>query len=170
MSDFKKIEIFDSTLRDGSQGEGISFSVQDKLKIAAILDEFGVTYIEAGNPGSNPKELRFFEELKKVEFKNAKLCAFGSTARSGKPVSEDTNIIALLSANTPAVAIFGKTWDLHVTEILHISFEENKKIVKDTLAYLKEQGKEVIFDAEHFYDGYKNNSAYAMEVLAAPPA
>ncbi len=165
MSDFKKIEIFDSTLRDGSQGEGISFSVQDKLKIAAILDEFGVTYIEAGNPGSNPKELRFFEELKNVEFKNAKLCAFGSTARAGKPVCEDANIIALLSANTPAVAIFGKTWDLHVTEILHISLEDNKKIVKDTLAYLKNQGKEVIFDAEHFFDGYKNNSAYAMEVL-----
>lgn len=163
----KKAEIFDSTLRDGSQGEGISFSVQDKLKIAGILDEFGVTYIEAGNPGSNPKELRFFEELKKITVKNAKICAFGSTARAGTDPKDDANIMALLSAETPAVAIFGKTWDLHVTEILRISLEENRKIVKDTLSYLKEQGKEVIFDAEHFFDGYKNNSDYAMSVLTS---
>lgn len=167
MSAKSSIEIFDSTLRDGSQGEGISFSVQDKLKIAGILDSFGVTYIEAGNPGSNPKELRFFEELKKVSLNNAKVCAFGSTARAGKPVGEDSNIAALLSADTPAVAIFGKTWDLHVTKILRISLEDNLKIIKDTIAYLKDKGKEVIFDAEHFFDGYKRNSDYAVKALNA---
>lgn len=163
----RKIEIFDSTLRDGSQGEGISFSVQDKLNIVKKLDEFGVTYIEAGNPGSNPKDLRFFEALKDVSLKQAKICAFGSTARSNIPVEEDKNLISLLSAETPCVSVFGKSWDLHVTEILKISLEENLRIVTETLAYLKSRGKEVIFDAEHFFDGYKANPEYAMQVLGA---
>lgn len=163
----RKIEIFDSTLRDGSQGEGISFSVQDKLNIVKKLDEFGVTYIEAGNPGSNPKDLRFFEALKDVSLKQAKICAFGSTARSNIPVEEDKNLISLLSAETPCVSVFGKSWDLHVTEILKISLEENLRIVTETLAYLKSKGKEVIFDAEHFFDGYKANPEYTMKVLGA---
>lgn len=166
MGELKKtIEIFDSTLRDGAQGEGISFSVQDKLNIVKILDDFGVTYIEAGNPGSNPKDINFFEKLKEVKLKHAKLCAFGSTARSNTKVHEDKNIINLIEADTPVVAIFGKTWDLHVEKILKISLEENLRIVGETILYLKQQGKEVIFDAEHFFDGYKHNSQYAIEVL-----
>ena len=112
-----------------------------------------MTYIEAGNPGSNPKDLRFFEALKDVSLKQAKICAFGSTARSNIPVEEDKNLISLLSAETPCVSVFGKSWDLHVTEILKISLEENLRIVTETLAYLKSKGKEVIFDAEHFFDG-----------------
>lgn len=160
-----KIELFDSTLRDGSQGEGISFSVQDKLNIVKALDDFGITYIEAGNPGSNPKDLLFFEELKNVTLKNAKICAFGSTVRSGTDPKDDKNIQSLLSAGTEAVAIFGKSWDLHATEILGISLEANLKIVEDTIKYLKSVGKEVIFDAEHFFDGYKHNPDYALDVI-----
>ena len=156
----------DSTLRDGSQGEGISFSVQDKLNIVKALDEFGVIYIEAGNPVSNPKESLFFEELKKVKLKNAKVCAFGSTVRKGSDVAEDKGIKSLLNTETPAVSIFGKAWDMHVTEILNISLEDNLEIVFNTINYLVGVGKEVIFDAEHFFDGYKANSAYAMEVLS----
>lgn len=163
----KKIEIFDSTLRDGAQGEGISFSVQDKLNIVKALDSFGVSYIEAGNPGSNPKDLKFFEAVKDIKLENAKLCAFGSTARSNAPVSDDANVQSMLEADTPAVAVFGKSWNLHVTEILKISLEENLRIVKETVAYLKSYGKEVIFDAEHFFDGYKNAPEYAMKVLSA---
>lgn len=163
----KKIEIFDSTLRDGSQGEGISFSVQDKLKIVKILDDFGVTYIEAGNPGSNPKELEFFKEIKNLKLKNAKLVAFGSTKRNGVLPENDKNIKSILFADTPVVAIFGKSWDLHVKKILKISLEDNLKIIKSTISYLKGQGKTVVFDAEHFFDGYKNNEEYAMKVLSA---
>jgi 2-isopropylmalate synthase len=163
----KQIEIFDSTLRDGAQGEGISFSVQDKLNIVKALDRFGITYIEAGNPGSNPKDLSFFEQVKSITLKNAKLCAFGSTARAGIPVQQDKNVQSLLSADTPTISIFGKSWDLHVTEILKISLEENLKIVRDTISYLKSKGKELIFDAEHFFDGYKENPEYALSVLNA---
>ena len=161
----KYTEIYDSTLRDGSQGEGISFSVSDKIKIVKALDEFGIDYIEAGNPGSNPKDLLFFEEMRKIKLSHAKLCAFGSTRRYNEETSEDSNIKSLLSANTPVCAIFGKSWDLHVTEILKISLEDNLEIVFDTVSYLKSLGKEVVFDAEHFFDGYKNNADYAMKVL-----
>lgn len=161
----KKIEIFDSSLRDGSQGEGISFSVQDKLNIVKTLDNFGVSYIEAGNPVSNPKDMAFFKEVKNIKLKNSKLCAFGSTIRKGNSVENDENLQSLLSAETPVVAIFGKTWDLHVTHILKITLEDNLKIVFDTISYLKSKNKEVVFDAEHFFDGYKNNPTYALEVL-----
>lgn len=161
----KYTEIYDSTLRDGSQGEGISFSVSDKIKIVKALDEFGIDYIEAGNPGSNPKDLLFFEEMRKIKLDHAKLCAFGSTRRYNVETSEDANIKSLLSANTPVCAIFGKSWDLHVTEILKISLKDNLEIVFDTVSYLKSLGKEVVFDAEHFFDGYKNNADYAMRVL-----
>ncbi len=161
----KKIEIFDSTLRDGAQSEGISFSVQDKLNIISALDGFGVSYIEAGNPGSNPKDIEFFERASKIELKNAKLCAFGSTRRKNLKVEEDDNVLSLLKANTSAVAIFGKSWDLHIHEILNVSLDENLKLVSDTLSFFKAKGKEVIFDAEHFFDGYKANPDYALEVL-----
>ncbi len=161
----RRIEIYDSTLRDGSQGEGISFSVSDKLKIVKALDEFGVDCIEAGNPGSNPKDLQFFEEVKKLRLRRARLCAFGSTRRSNVRVEDDANIKSLLSADTPVCAIFGKAWDLHVTEILKIPLESNLEMVFDTISYLKGLNKEVVFDAEHFFDGYKNNPEYAMRVL-----
>ena len=161
----KKIEIFDSTLRDGAQGEGISYSVQDKLNIVKALDEFGVSYIEAGNPGSNQKELSFFKELKNIKLKNSKVCAFGSTIRKGNSIENDANLQSLLKADTPVVAIFGKSWDLHVTSVLKISLEDNLKIVFDTVNYLKKCEKEVIFDAEHFFDGYKANPDYAIKVL-----
>jgi 2-isopropylmalate synthase len=161
----KRIEIFDSTLRDGAQSEGISFSVQDKLNIISALDDFGVKYIEAGNPGSNPKDIEFFEKASKIQLKNATLCAFGSTRRKNLKVEEDENVVSLLKADTKAVAIFGKVWDLHIKDILNASLEENLQLVSDTINFFKQKGKEVIFDAEHFFDGYKANAEYAVKVL-----
>jgi len=161
------VAIFDSTLRDGAQGEGISFSVEDKLKIVKILDQLGVSYIEAGNPGSNVKDLEFFKKMQSVELKSAKLTAFGSTRRKGIKVEDDDNVKALLTAKSPAVAIFGKTWDFHVTDIIRTTLEENLEMIKDTVRFFKEHGKEVIFDAEHFYDGYKANPEYALKALSA---
>ena len=163
----KRIEIFDSTLRDGAQGEGISFSVNDKLQIVKALDSFGVDFIEAGNPGSNPKDLEFFRRAAELKLKNAKLCAFGSTRRKNITPEQDSNIQSLLQANTEVVAIFGKSWDLHVTEILKATLEENIDIVESTVRFLVSKGKRVIFDAEHFFDGYKANSEYAIRVLEA---
>ena len=160
-----KLEIFDSTLRDGAQGEGVSFSVADKLSIIRALDDFGVTYIEAGNPGSNPKDIEFFARAGELKLNNARICAFGSTRRKNLKVEEDANVLSLLSANTPAVAIFGKTWDLHVREILGATLEENLELVYDTLKFFKDEGKEVIFDSEHFFDGCKANREYAFSVL-----
>ncbi|NLJ40494.1 MAG: citramalate synthase [Clostridiales bacterium] len=162
-----KIFIFDTTLRDGSQAEGISFTVNDKLRIARRLDELGIDFIEAGNPGSNPKDLEFFDRIKKKPLKHAKLTAFGSTRRPGIKAEDDTNVKALLMADTPAVAIFGKSWDFHVTEIIRTSLEENLNMIYDTLSFLRGQNKEVVFDAEHFYDGYKANKEYAMAALKA---
>ena len=163
----KKIAILDSTLRDGAQAEGISFSVSDKIKIVKALDELGVTYIEAGNPGSNPKDMEFFAQAANMQLTQAKLCAFGSTCRVGTPPQEDANIRSLLDAGTPAVSVFGKTWDLHVADILKTTLEKNLEIISDTIAYLKENGKEVIFDAEHFFDGYRANRAYALACVDA---
>jgi 2-isopropylmalate synthase/homocitrate synthase family protein len=163
----RKIAIFDSMLRDGAQAEGISFSVKDKLKIVKALDTFGVGYIEAGNPASNPKDLEFFEEVKKIKLGNSKLVAFGSTRRPDITAAVDKNLQSLLSAETPAVAVFGKCWDFHVTEIIHTTPEENLAMISETVAFLKENGKEVIFDAEHFFDGFKANPLYAMAALAA---
>ena len=142
----KKVDILDSTLRDGAQAEGISFSVADKLKIVKALDELGVAYIEAGNPGSNPKDIEFFEKIRTVKLKNSKLAAFGSTRRRGIKVEEDNNIQSLIGAGTPAVVIFGKAWDFHVTEIIKTSLEENLEMVKETIEYFKNRGKEVIFE------------------------
>jgi 2-isopropylmalate synthase len=163
----KKIDIFDSTLRDGSQGEGIAFSVADKIGIVKVLDNIGVAYIEAGNPGSNPKDLEFFELVKKTKLETSKLCAFGSTRRCNIKVQEDTNVMNLLTADTPVVAIFGKSWDLHVTKVLKTTLEENLAMIKETVAFFKENGKEVIFDAEHFFDGCKANEEYAFLTLNA---
>ncbi len=161
----EKVTIFDSTLRDGAQAEGVSFSVEDKIKIVKAIDKLGCAYIEAGNPGSNPKDLEFFERLKSIELKNAKIAAFGSTRRRGISPSEDGNVQALLRAGTQTAAVFGKSWDFHVTDIINATLRENLEMIYDTIAYLKEQGMEVVFDAEHFYDGYKNNPSYALKTL-----
>lgn len=160
-----KLEIFDSTLRDGAQSESVSFSVQDKLNIVRALDDFGVDYIEAGNPGSNPKDIEFFEKAKSIELKNSVLCAFGSTRRKGVAVEKDENVLSLLKAETKAIAIFGKCWDLHIKKILKVSFEENLELVYDTVSFMKSKGKAVVFDGEHFFDGYKANPEYALKVL-----
>jgi len=160
-----KVYIFDSTLRDGAQAQGISFSVKDKLKITKKLDELGVSYIEAGNPGSNPKDAEFFEKVKEVKLNNSKLCAFGSTRKADTKVEEDSNLKALLSSGVDVICIFGKAWDFHVTEIIKTTLEENLAMIKDSIEYLKKLNKEVIFDAEHFFDGYKNNPQYALNVL-----
>lgn len=163
----KKIFIYDSTLRDGAQAQGISFSVEDKIRLVKRLDKLGVNYIEAGNPGSNPKDLEFFERIKTMNFKNAKVIAFGSTRRVSIAVEEDANVNSLLRADTPAVAIFGKSWDFHVTDILKTTLEENLKMIYDTVSFFKSKNKEVVFDAEHFFDGYKSNPEYAMKALKA---
>ncbi len=160
-----KVVAYDSTLRDGAQAQGVSFSVEDKLKIIERLDELGIGYIEAGNPGSNPKDLEFFARVGELKLKNAKIIAFGSTCKVGVAAGEDRNVQSLLQANTAAVAIFGKSWDYQVTDILRTSLEENLRMIGSTIRYLKEQGKEVVFDAEHFFDGYKANADYAMRTL-----
>jgi 2-isopropylmalate synthase len=161
------LEIFDTTLRDGAQTEGISFSVHDKLEIAKTLDAFGIRYIEAGNPGSNPKDMEFFAAASRLELTHAKLVAFGSTRRKGISVECDTNVQSLLAANTPCVSIFGKSWDLHVTDVLSTTLDENLQSIRETIRFFKEKGKEVFFDAEHFFDGWRNNRGYALQVLHA---
>lgn len=161
------IQIFDSSLRDGAQGENISFTNQDKLSIIKKLDKLGITYIEAGNPFSNPKDAEFFKEVKLLDLKYAKLVAFGSTRRKGIKVEEDKNIQALLNADTESVSIFGKSSVEHVKEILNTTVDENLNMIYETVHFFKEQGKEVIFDAEHFFDGYKSNPIYAMRTIKA---
>lgn len=157
----RAVAIYDTTLRDGSQGEGISFSVEDKVRIARRLDAFGVDYIEGGWPGSNPKDIEFFERMKLVPLANARLAAFGSTRRPNRTANEDPMIAQLLNAETPVVTFVGKSWDFHVTEALRLPLEENLAMIADTTSFLKKHGKEVIYDAEHFFDGYKRNPEYA---------
>src|ERR1043166_8722978 len=159
------IEIYDTTLRDGSQGEGINFSVADKLRIAERLDVFGVHYIEGGWPGSNPKDIEFFHQAKRKQFRNAKLAAFGSTRRKNMPVEGDEQVLLLLAAQTPVVTVYGKSWMLHVREVLTTTPEENLAMIRDTVRFLKHSGKEVIYDAEHAFDGYKDNPEYALATM-----
>ncbi|MBI5399870.1 citramalate synthase [Candidatus Saganbacteria bacterium] len=161
------VKLFDTTLRDGAQTEGISFSLEDKLKITKLLDELGVHYIEGGWPGSNPKDIEFFKAIKNVPLKTAKIVAFSSTRRVGIKVADDKNIATLLKAETPVVSIFGKCWNFHVTDALKTTLEENLAMIKDTIAFAKAAGREVIFDAEHFFDGYKANPQYALQCLKA---
>ncbi len=163
----RKVLLYDTTLRDGAQAEGISFSVQDKLRIARRLDEFGIHYIEGGWPGSNPKDIKFFAKVRKIPFKKAKITAFASTRKAGTKVWEDPNIKALLKARTKVVTIFGKSWDLHVRDVLKTSLKENLRMIRDTVRYLKSKGLEVIYDAEHFFDGYKDNPDYSLKTLKA---
>ena len=161
------VNILDSTLRDGSQGEGISFSVQDKLHIVQALDELGVKYIEAGNPGSNPKDLEFFEEAKKLKLQNSQIVAFGATRRKGITCEEDSNLQSLLYAGTETVVIFGKSWDFQVTDILKATLEENLAMIKETVEYLVANNRKVIYDAEHFFDAWFANPDYTMKTLKA---
>ncbi|MDT8718716.1 citramalate synthase [Clostridium sp. 19966] len=166
----KQVYIYDTTLRDGAQAEGISFTLEDKIKICKLLDDFGVDYIEAGNPGSNPKDIEFFNSIYKLKLKNAKLVAFGSTRKPYSKVEDDKGLKAILNANTATVAIFGKSWDMHVFEILRTDCDENLKMIRDTIKYLKDNEKEVVFDAEHFFDGFKANKEYAISTLKAAEA
>ncbi|MCD6340129.1 MAG: citramalate synthase, partial [Verrucomicrobia bacterium] len=163
----RKIEIYDTTLRDGSQGEGVNFSVADKLRIAERLDSFGVDYIEGGWPGSNPRDIAFFEEAKKRRWRLAKLAAFGSTRRKGVPVEEDPQVRLLAEAETPVVTIFGKTWPLHVRHVLRASAEENLAMIRDTTRFLKDRGRFVVYDAEHAIDGYFDDPEYAVATWKA---
>ena len=163
----KKVFIYDALLRDGAQGEGVSFSSTDKVFLARKLDEFGVDYIEGGWPGSNPKDIEFFNLIKNEKLKHAKIAAFGSTRHAKNKAEEDPNLLKLIEADTPVVTIFGKSWILHVRDALRVDPETNLAMVKDSIAFLKSHGKEVIFDAEHFFDGYKDDPYYAMTVLAA---
>ena len=155
------IEIYDTTLRDGTQGEGVTFSVADKLRIAERLDAFGVHYIEGGWPGSNPRDIEFFEQARHRTFRRARLAAFGSTRRKDVRVDQDDQVRLLLDAETPVVTIFGKTWLLHVLEVLQTSPDENLAMIEDTVRHLKAHGKFVVYDAEHAFDGYKDNPEYA---------
>ncbi len=163
----RHIEILDSTLRDGAQGGNINFSLGDKINILRLLDEFGVDFIEAGNPSSNPKDSEFFEKAKDIKLKNSKLVAFGSTRKKDTPVNEDKSVLSLLSAGTEYVSIFGKSWDMHVSEIIRTSLDENLSMIFDTVKFFSDKGIYVLFDAEHFFDGYKENPDYALKTLKA---
>jgi len=163
----RKIILYDTTLRDGTQGEQVNLSAEDKLRIAQKLDAFGIQYIEGGWPGSNPKDARFFEMARKITFHNTRLTAFGSTRRAQTRSEDDRNIMALLKTEVETVTVFGKSWDLHASQILGVSLDENVAMIENTVAYLKKQGREVIYDGEHFFDGYKNNPAYAQKTLDA---
>ncbi|MCP4682029.1 MAG: citramalate synthase, partial [Desulfobacterales bacterium] len=161
----RQIILYDTTLRDGTQGENINLSAEDKLRITRKLDGIGIHYIEGGWPGSNPKDMRFFEMLQKSSLDSARLTAFGSTRRARSLPKDDESLRALLKTKTDTLTIFGKSWDLHASQILKVSLDENLVMINDTVAYLKNQGREVIYDAEHFFDGFKHNRAYALETL-----
>lgn len=163
----EKVELYDTTLRDGAQTQGISFSVSDKMRIVEKLDDLGMHYIEGGWPGANPKDIEFFKKAKNLKLKNSRLAAFGSTRRANADVTKDATIKGLLQSGTDVVTIFGKCWDLHVKEVLRTTLEENLKMVEDSVKYLKSKGKFTIFDAEHFFDGYAENPEYALKVLAS---
>ncbi|HUG37438.1 MAG TPA: citramalate synthase [Candidatus Limnocylindrales bacterium] len=166
----REIKLYDTTLRDGTQGEGVSFSMEDKVRIAQRLDALGVHYIEGGWPGSNPKDLRFFKRVQDAVFKTARISAFGATRRPGVRPPEDTNLQALVEAGSPVVTIFGKSWDFHVTAALATTLDENLAMIGDSVAFLLKHFEEVIYDAEHFFDGFKRNREYAIRTLLAAEA
>jgi len=163
----QKVELYDTTLRDGAQAEGISFSVTDKVRIAEKLDEVGIHYIEGGWPGANPKDITFFKKLSKLKLRNSKIVAFGSTRYPNTTVSKDKVMKGLLDSDTEVITLFGKCWDLHVRDVLKTTLEENLRMIEDSVKYLKSKGKSVLFDAEHFFDGYKQNPKYAVSALEA---
>jgi 2-isopropylmalate synthase len=161
-----QIHLFDTTLRDGTQSEGLSLSVEDKLKIARLLDGFGIQYIEGGYPGSNPKDIEFFRRARgELRCKQARLTAFGSTRKAGVAPAADTNLRALVEAGTPTVCIYGKSWPLHVEHVLATTLQENLAMIGDSVRFLRGEGKEVIYDAEHFFDGFRADRAYALDTL-----
>jgi 2-isopropylmalate synthase len=161
------VEIYDTTLRDGAQGEGLAYSVDDKLKIAKCLDDLGVTYIEGGWPGANPKDVEFFDRAKSLNLKHSKLVAFGSTRRANRAAAEDSIVQGLLAAGTSIITIFGKSWDFHVDVAIKTSREENIRMIADTIEHLRSHNKRVLYDAEHFFDGYRANAEYALSTLHA---
>src|SRR3954469_15583593 len=161
------VQLFDTTLRDGTQSEGLSLSVEDKLKIARLLDGFGIHFIEGGYPGSNPKDVEFFQRAKSLALKHAKLTAFGMTRKAGGKADADPVLRALIEAQTPVVCIVGKSWTLHVTEVLGTTLQENLAMIGDSVALLKSHGKEVVYDAEHFFDGFRADPAYALAAIKA---
>jgi 2-isopropylmalate synthase len=163
----KPVFLYDTTLRDGTQGEGFQLSVLDKLRIAEQLDAFGIDTIEGGWPGSNPKDVAFFREAKKLRFKHSKLAAFGSTRRAKVAVQDDPQVALLLESEAPVVTIFGKSWEMQVTEVLRTTVEENRAMIRDTVAHLVRHGREVVYDAEHFFDGYKDSPDHALATLEA---
>src|ERR1700680_4881739 len=162
-----RIHIYDTTLRDGSQGEGVNFSLQDKLLITRRLDELGVDYIEGGYPLSNPKDFEYFQEVRQLPLPPAKTAAFGMTRRKGVAAADDTCVKALLDSQAPLITIVGKTWDLHVREVLGTTLEENLRMIADSVGHCKAAGREVFYDAEHFFDGYGHNPEYALQTLRA---
>ncbi len=162
----RTIEIYDTTLRDGTQSESFNLSVDDKVRITLALDKLGVDFVEGGWPGSNPMSVEYFKKMEKIELKHTLLSAFGSTRHFQKPAGQDPNIQALLDADTPVVTIFGKSWDIHVHDALKIKLEDNLLIIEDTLAYLRDKVQHLLYDAEHFFDGFKNNKDYALATLA----
>jgi len=167
MATHTPIEIYDTTLRDGTQGENVSLSVEDKLRVTALLDELGVAYIEGGWPGSNPKDAAYFQQVRALTLRHARIAAFGMTCRVGGQAEDDANLRALLDAETPVTTVVGKTSLLHVTEVLRTTPDENLRLIRDSLAYLATHGREVIYDAEHFFDGYKLSADYAFQTVQA---
>ena len=165
--DMSRIQLYDTTLRDGSQGEGVNFSLQDKLMIAQRLDSLGFDYIEGGYPLSNPKDEEFFQRIADMDLKHARVSAFGMTRRKGVAAEDDIGMQALIRSKAPAVTIVGKTWDLHVTEVLRVSLEENVAMIRDSIGYIASEGREAIYDAEHCFDGWKANPDYALQTLQA---
>ena len=161
------VALYDTTLRDGTQGEGISLSVEDKLKITRLLDKLGVHYVEGGWPGSNPKDVEYFNRVRALDLEQIRVAAFGSTCRVGNQPQDDGNIQALLGAETRVVTVVGKSWSLHVHDVLRTTPEENLRIIRESLAYLKIQGREIVYDAEHFFDGYKADPDYTLATLQA---
>ncbi len=162
-----KIELYDTTLRDGAQSEGVSFSVSDKLKICEKIDELGIHFIEGGWPGANPKDMAFFRKAKRLKLKNSQIVAFGSTRRAHVKAANDVVLKGLLGAETGIVTIFGKSWDLHVRDVFKVELEENLRMIEDSIAFLRSKGKKVFYDAEHFFDGYSGNKSYALKTLKA---
>src|SRR5262245_25776315 len=165
-----RIEIYDTTLRDGSQGEGVYFSLEDKLLVTTKLDELGFDYVEGGYPLSNPKDFEYFQRVADLPLAHAKVAAFGMTRRRGCAAEDDTGMQALIRSKAPVVTIVGKTWDLHVFEVLRVDEAENLAMIRDSVAYIRSQGREVIYDAEHFFDGYFHNPEFALRMVRAAEA
>jgi len=161
----RRVEIYDTTLRDGTQGEGVNLSLHDKLLIAQRLDSLGFDYIEGGYPLSNEKDEQFFQQVQDLDLRHAKICAFGMTRRKGIAAEDDIGMQALRDSRAPVCTVVGKTWDLHVTEVIRVDLEENLAMIRDSVAFLKAEGRELVYDAEHFFDGYFNNPEYALKTI-----